>query len=99
MSQTSKQDYTKIIRACAKANEYQLNIAVVGNVESGKSIFIDALTEYFRDGVECQARGRVMRNKRSAFEYLSNILVASLTTSLAETEKRVRLDNKSFDSV
>lgn len=82
-----------------RANNNKLNIVVVGNVESGKSVVEDTLCEQLGDKVERQPDERIYRHGRPQLLYIADALVSVLTASRKPQEKSVRIGKQSLDSV
>lgn len=97
MSQ-EEQDCTKSLKEALSSSD-KLNISVVGNIDSGKSLLENTLCEYLGDDAEHQSSERKAQGDRPLSIFAGEMLILSLIESMQPQRKNVRVTNKSLDSV
>lgn len=90
--------YKPLLKDILVTRNDKLNIAIVGNIESGKSVVERVLYERFREHVEILKNFRVL-DDGPAFVDCTNALVNTLNKDLKVQNKRVRLCKFFLDSI
>lgn len=79
----------------------KLNIAIVGNVASGKTTVANIIFDTLKDQVECiQPCRELVANKYNSFaNFFADVMVHALQDDQTYQKKDIRLCNRYFDSV